>query len=511
MLFCVQINAQISPGDLTNAHAKFEGLSNCTKCHVLGEQVSNSKCLDCHSEIRANITSGKGYHSSPDMKGKHCYDCHSEHHGRNFRIINFNKNNFDHNRTGFVLTGQHAKESCTSCHQTVFIKNSSLLNRKNSYLGLEARCASCHEDYHQNTLNNDCSACHNTYKFKPAINFNHDNVAFKLTGAHLKVECLKCHPKEKKGGKDYQRFKGIVFVSCANCHKDVHQGNFGNHCKTCHSTNSFKNFSEASFNHDITKFPLLGKHKTASCQSCHKNDAEFKPKHDKCIDCHKDFHKGEFVSEGNIKDCKECHNENSFTPSLFTIEQHNKGKFKLTGAHLAIPCISCHLKKGEYYFNSLATNCIDCHKNVHGAEINAKNMPGNNCLICHQTSSWKSITYDHDKTEFKLIGKHSNLSCTSCHVKNKNYIFMSVKTDCAYCHRDIHFDQFKDGQSTDCLICHRFDDWVPVNFDHAKTRFSLDGAHSRLNCTNCHKQVRVNGNSFIRYKLEDVRCVACHH
>jgi len=52
ILFLVFISqfvyGQISPGDLSNAHKDLEGMSNCTKCHALGEKVENNKCLDCH-------------------------------------------------------------------------------------------------------------------------------------------------------------------------------------------------------------------------------------------------------------------------------------------------------------------------------------------------------------------------------------------------------------------------------------------------------------------------------
>ena len=47
--------AQISPGDLAQPHAHLEGMSNCTKCHILGEKVSNDLCLDCHTELKTRI------------------------------------------------------------------------------------------------------------------------------------------------------------------------------------------------------------------------------------------------------------------------------------------------------------------------------------------------------------------------------------------------------------------------------------------------------------------------
>ena len=71
---------QFSPGDLSNAHANLEGMSNCTQCHTSGDEVQNSKCLSCHKEITSLVNSGRGLHAR-EAKGKQCYACHSEHHG----------------------------------------------------------------------------------------------------------------------------------------------------------------------------------------------------------------------------------------------------------------------------------------------------------------------------------------------------------------------------------------------------------------------------------------------
>ena len=92
---CVcQATAQISPGELSNVHAYLEGVSNCTKCHDVGNKVTRQKCLACHQIIKTNIAARKGYHASAEVKGKECVVCHNEHHGRNFQIIRFDKKNF---------------------------------------------------------------------------------------------------------------------------------------------------------------------------------------------------------------------------------------------------------------------------------------------------------------------------------------------------------------------------------------------------------------------------------
>lgn len=511
-LYALAVFPQISPGDLTSAHSKFEGISNCTKCHILGKQVVNTKCLDCHTEIRDNINSGRGYHSSADVKGKNCWTCHSEHHGRNFRIINFNKDKFDHNKTLFQLTGKHSKTDCFKCHQTKFIKISSVSKSKNTFLGMDLKCISCHEDVHLNTLGNDCQSCHNLEVFKPAPKFIHDNSSYKLTGAHSTVECIKCHIKENRNGKAFQKFKGIAFISCVNCHKDVHIGKLGPDCKSCHVTSSFKNINKQEFDHNKTNYPLVGKHRAVSCQSCHKNNLQSKPKYQKCIDCHTDFHKGEFVINQLLIDCNMCHTLDGYRPSLYTNEKHNKTKFELTGSHLAVSCQNCHFTNNkDWHFRNIGINCIDCHKNVHGNELKPKVMQNNNCIACHQTDSWFTIKYDHNLTDFKLLGKHISVSCGKCHhskeLTNNNYKFASLKSECVTCHKDIHFGQFMDSA---CEKCHGFNDWKRVNFDHNKTKFSLDITHVKIVCGGCHKKTEINGNIFIKYKLEEFKCATCH-
>ncbi len=509
------IYAQISPGDLTTAHAKFEGIRNCTKCHVLGEKLHNSKCLDCHSEIKELQQADKGFHSSSEVKDKNCWSCHSEHNGRNFRIVNFDPDKFEHSKAGFNLEGKHDSIKCGECHTPKFISDPKLKKLKNTYLGLSDKCVSCHTDYHQDTLGEDCASCHNTVKFRPAPLFDHNKAKFVLDGAHIKVACEKCHTIEKKRGENFQRFTGLQFENCTPCHKDVHAGKLGKDCKSCHNTNSFATVLKSSFNHDLTDYPLLGKHNEVSCADCHGDKLSSKPRHQYCTDCHKDFHKGEFTVNGKIKDCSACHNVNGFKTSLYTVEDHNKIKFALTGGHLATPCGACHYKSGEWHFKNTGITCVDCHNNIHGSEISATFFPDNNCSTCHSTESWRQITFDHNKTRFKLSGKHADTDCGKCHLKKDNNgkvksLFRSLGTNCETCHEDIHRGQFLVEGKTDCSRCHGFNDWKTVKFDHDKTRFPLRGAHKNLLCSKCHKETSAAGITFIKYKLQDYKCAFCH-
>lgn len=509
------VYSQISPGDLTKAHANLEGISNCTKCHVLGEKVTNTKCLDCHTEIRKLINLNRGYHASAEVKNKECRSCHSEHNGRNFQIIRFDTDKFDHKKTGFELLGKHKEIQCRECHASKNIKEKKLKNRSSTFLGLERDCITCHADYHQNTLGNNCSSCHTFDSFRPAKLFNHDNAKFRLTGRHKEVLCEKCHIKEIKNSAGYQKFKGVNFSSCQSCHTDPHGGKFGNDCEKCHNTNSFKQVNVSQFDHNKTKFPLLGKHKNVNCNACHGNNLSNKPKFEHCTDCHKDYHDKQFVTDqGDIKDCSFCHTVSGFSPSRFTIKEHNKTNFKISGKHLAVSCFSCHYKNNEWRFKNIGVKCFNCHSNVHGTELTEKYLGNNNCESCHDVSAWSSVSFNHQITGFQLLGKHQKAECRDCHTisteEGRKFRFISLDSKCENCHNDIHSGQFSMDNNNDCLRCHQFENWEPVNFDHNKTRFSLAGAHAKIPCNACHKLSEKNGNSFVNYKLSDFRCVTCH-
>lgn len=270
-----------------------------------------------------------------------------------------------------------------------------------------------------------------------------------------------------------------------------------------------------SFNHALTAFPLIGKHQNIQCESCHKKGFTVKLKHQFCIDCHKDFHEGQFGHVPDKIDCKNCHAEYGFSHSLYTIEQHNLGNYVLTGSHLAIPCAGCHSKNDKWIFKYASTECISCHANVHGNTISQKYFGNNECIKCHSTDSWQQVKFDHEKTGFVISGKHAILECGACHFKGNSggiteHKFSSLTQACESCHEDVHNGQFIEGGLSNCSRCHTSDNWNPLNFDHNNTGFKLDGAHSNLECYMCHKTVTINSKKYIQYKFEEIKCSNCH-
>lgn len=415
-----------------------------------------------------------------------------------------------------MLKGSHKNLECINCHKSEFISDPKLKLKKKTFLGLNKECSTCHEDVHQKTLDINCAKCHTEEKFKPALLFSHDQTNFELVGAHDKVECINCHKIEKKNGKRFQSFRDVNFNSCADCHNDVHKGRFGKDCKSCHSTISFSKVNIANnFNHSKTNFPLVGKHNYVKCENCHKGSIANKPKYRKCYDCHEDYHKTEFVKNNIQTDCKECHTEQKFSPSTFTIENHSATNFKLTYAHAATPCNACHLKDKKWTFIIESNKCVNCHNNIHNSEISDKYFDENRCEDCHTTWSWKKINFDHNKTEFELNGRHKTVSCAECHIikDGSNIItqkFSKLNQNCTQCHLDIHYGQFIKNEQELCKNCHTNDNWKPTLFDHNATRFMLDGAHEKLRCIQCHSAINNGESEYINYKIKDVTCKSCH-
>ncbi|MBK9109664.1 MAG: cytochrome c family protein [Saprospiraceae bacterium] len=585
--------AQLSPGELFKGHAELEGNFNCTKCHTIGEKVSDAKCLDCHKEIQSRINQRKGYHFSQEVKSKTCIQCHSDHHGRNFQIIRFNEKQFDHKSTGFTLTGKHQNIDCKSCHKSAFVADAQLKKKSKTFLGLDSKCISCHEDVHRETMDKDCAKCHHTESFKPAVTFDHQKTKFPLNGKHKTVECKACHkdmqianakklvfelksyqtcnschsnPHKKSintcndchteesfskfsGGRNFnhnkttfplkgkhqqtlcskchdlkksplqlfQDHQNVLTSACVNCHKDVHEGKFGENCAQCHNESGFKaQLKMDQFNHALTNFKLEGKHLQVDCKKCHISSYTTPLPHQKCGDCHKDYHDGIFTKPEFYRDCAHCHTVQGFSGSNYSIEQHRNTKFPLEGSHQAIPCSSCHLKDKTWKFRNIGEQCRDCHKDVHEPYIPEKYYSGKNCKACHSEESWQMVHFDHNLTGFSLEGAHKNLKCMDCHKLKlgetgdsyKNLI--TLERICVGCHEDIHNRQFDLNGITDCQSCHNYEKWKPSKFEHNTARFKLEGKHAELECKACHTAIVKAGKTFIHYRLNKLECIDCH-
>lgn len=463
------LESVLAPGKLSQAHAKFD--EDCKACHVRFDRNAQDRlCADCHKDVGQDLRSKSGLHGR--MAQQACKTCHTEHKGREFPIAGFDKQKFDHSTTNFALHGAHGKVECAKCHLPPTSADAK------PYRIAVRTCVACHkkDDKHKGSLGPQCADCHTDVSWKE-VKFDHSKTHFPLTGKHDDVKCVDCH----KNG----QYKDTP-QACIACHKkdDKHKTQFGDRCDTCHSSSDWKTIT---FNHDTdTHYPLLGKHRVATCVSCHTGNLYRDKLATKCIDCHKkdDKHLGSLGDN-----CAGCHTERNWKePSRF---DHSKTDFPLLGKHGKVVCGDCHKSK---MFKEAPRNCVGCHRkdDLH------KGTLGDDCQTCHGASDWKKTTFDHAKTSFPLLGKHFPAKCAACH---KTFNYKEAPTDCYGCHQADDKHRGQEGRA--CGKCHDAAGWRPTpNFDHELTRFPLLGKHSKVECKACHAGVL--------YKDASIACNSCH-
>jgi len=496
-------------------------------------------CERCHSAQhivkaeRASIKVKDGNHTLLGLSPT-CTTCHTDEHRGQLgedcaRCHSLDAwkpaGGFDHSKTNYPLTGLHEKVACAQCHKPRTEDAKVFVPYKDVPF---ASCTDCHQDPHRGSFTAPCQSCHGTGGWKllkttSTATFDHDKTNFPLHGAHIKTACFDCH----KNGSDFKR--PVAHNLCADCHSpDPHQGQFpGKDCAKCHGEDVFKPSLFTAAMHQQSDYPLTGKHAAVECAKCHipaGKDTRYKVAFAACLDCHKDAHAGQFQDKPWANKCELCHTVDGFHPSTFTLARHQETRFQLLGGHVATACGECHKTDLEqasaapvarYHFNSTA--CIDCHRDPHQGGPGTKLQQ---CESCHNVRSWKeTAAFDHATTKFDLLGAHRSVGCLECHKPvigrgPKLIAFKDAPSACSGCHEDVHGGQFvRDGNALDCSTCHTLVAWKPSIFDHEKqATFSLQGAHERVPCVDCHLQkATLNGRQqVVVYNKALKRCLDCH-
>lgn len=461
-----------SPGELSAAHLGVAGSSfigDCNKCHARKDLPA--ACLRCHAEIKEQLDGAKGYHHRLLANKKvECARCHSEHNGREFQLINkvswggAEPKTFDHSYLNYKLKGKHAAIVCADCHRKHAPRFSLPLYpkiaRQTTFMGLSQDCAFCHKDPHAGGKANECAKCHSQDKWKPAPGFDHDKF-YVLRDGHAKVGCAKCHaPGAPAASPAGRAASPVVFgktlgKKCADCHKDPHRAKWRLACGDCHTdkavpwASAFSRMTKAQ--HEAAGFRLGKPHDKAKCKDCHDPDKPYAQ------------------------------------------------RYGMPGAP-ARP----RTEKA----------CEACHKDAHAGQF----LPAHpRCLDCHKELAFKPSHFTpKEHTVWPLKGGHEKAACAACHVKDAalgTVRFVKVRIDCAFCHKDIHAGQFREGGKTSCERCHRdAGSWKRLIFDHnAMAKFKLDAAHANVACKECHPAARApDGRKVILYKPLKSACGDCH-
>jgi hypothetical protein len=405
------------------------------------------QCADCHNVKFISDQKIKTKKYTYLGVGTSCLACHEDYHKKTLSSDCLSCHNpeafkpatkFSHEDTKFHLRGKHESVDCSKCHKVTTVSG----KKFQSFRVAEYNCSNCHKDPHKNKFGQSCSECHNEESFqviKGASGFDHNKTDYKLEGKHITVNCKACH---KTKFSDPLKFK-----LCSDCHTDYHKKQFAKNsispdCSKCHSVKGFTQFSYTVEQHNLGTFPLQGSHLATPCTDCHKKqkDWNFRGIGTICRDCHKDIHQNvietKYYPDGN---CKICHNVTSWDDITF---DHSKTNFKLTGAHLKQNCKACHMANvvngtAQPEFSGLAMKCSGCHEDKHFKQFEKNGVT--TCSECHDTENWKASKFDHNKTEFRLDGKHLNVQCAKCHKPQQEgssfYVKYKLKVfTCESCH-----------------------------------------------------------------------------
>lgn len=443
----------IMPGPVVEGHAEFE--QDCEKCHTSFKKASQSGlCRDCHEAISQDLDKGMGLHGrNPRIGERECVDCHTEHEGRNGIISPVTSGSFRHDQTDFMLEGAHAGTDCAECHLPGKPRREA-----------PGQCIGCHkeDDAHDGRLGEDCAQCHTPEAWQKNVFDHAAQTEFALEGAHAQVSCVGCHGAETHEDTPSE---------CVACHArdDVHAGVNGEQCQQCHGT---EGWSEVKFDHERDgRWPLLGKHAEVGCELCHTVSLTEPKLEAACVSCHRsdDVHLGK-----NGTQCQDCHGNDDWRESRF---DHAKTDFALRGKHQDVPCVACHRGSVE---DELPLACVGCHE---GGDVHRRSL-GERCELCHGEEGWlASVRFDHDLSNFPLIGHHAVVSCEQCHADQR---YRETSQACVDCHGQD--DSHQGSLGDQCQGCHNPNGWGYWTFDHAtQTDFPLENAHAEVACRQCHR------------------------
>ncbi|WP_242138858.1 cytochrome C [Sphingomonas sp. TREG-RG-20F-R18-01] len=492
------LESVVSPGPLSAPHASLRGRS--LACHVpFAKAAQNTTCIACHARVGRDIVDHRGYHGRvPASATARCSACHQEHRGPHGDIVHFDPHHFDHRLSDFALTGAHRGVACHACHRP-----------HQAFAAAPSACTACHakQDVHHGRFGKDCASCHDSRSWKTIHAFDHARTGYPLIGFHRRTACAGCHGNGRLAGTprtciachrnddvhhgargsdcaachtpagwklatfDHNRDTRFPLIGahasagCVGCHgqnmaqrhppttciachanKDVHHGQFGADCATCHASTQWQS---VHFDHDrMTRFPLKGAHRGVVCTACHVGPLHSVKPPSTCIGCHRadDPHRGRLGPN-----CASCHNEARWREALGF--DHGLTRFPLLGQHVRTPCVRCHVDRS---FTAKGLACAACH-----ADDFHKGRLGQapDCAQCHVPSGWDRWRFDHARqTGFAIDGKHQGLACAACHRVAARTA--KLNPSCYSCHRadDAHHGAF--GQQ--CAQCHSTKGFLPA-------------------------------------------------
>jgi hypothetical protein len=297
-----------------------------------------------------------------------------------------------------------------------------------------------------------------------------------LVASHASLACSACHR---------DRSPLVNPAACSSCHAALGDGLHAKPrvreqtCTECHRDHRGASYDArwgffggvARFDHALTGWKLAKGHRVA-CERCHPSVAPSHPRDrdptgtassptfrgatTACASCHAPPHAGTPYAK---LACESCHvSADGWTALAF--DHSEKTRFDLGSSHRHVACANCHTDALAATRPSRA--CASCHAS---RDPHAGRFAAFGCEACHAPSMgfvpgqspppWKPNAFDHRKTGWGLVGRHSQTACRTCHRAPGTTLFVPL------------------GRGKDCLGCHE-------HFQvHARK-------YSNALCANCH-------------------------
>ena len=159
-------------------------------------------------------------------------------------------------------------------------------------------------------------------------------------------------------------------------------------CTICHVGRKWNELrDDFYFDHEReTGHRLDGAHASAKCLRCHNDRGPIEVFAAKsCAGCHEDVHQGTLG-----QDCAQCHDQDNWQASRM-IAVHNRTRFPLVGAHVAVACYRCHEGALVGKFRPIDSNCATCHARALERATNPPHIGlgwTDRCDRCHIPTQW---------------------------------------------------------------------------------------------------------------------------
>lgn len=377
-----------------------------------------------------------------------------------------------------------------------FTSSPGQLSQSHAALDNANQCNDCHVNGTKDLDNNKCLDCHDHNDLKARIA---SGKGYHASSAVKGKSCQSCHLEHKGRGYDIMGWKSVAG-------------------------------GQKQFNHDLTGWPLNGKHTQTDCEQCHriKNQQGLKTymgtdKLCGAAGCHNSDQPHKFVRKDMLA-CERCHSESVWKPAKsaanmkFNHDDKKDAAMPLFGSHKDVACAKCHAKSvfDLPFAKPDACGNSGCHTSPHDGHLYGKR----DCEWCHSPTfkTLKEQNFDHtEKTRFDLGPAHRKIKCYDCHTKALGET--KPNAACENCHaKDSHHqDRFKQfGDPPKCGMCHPSGGpkFTPKVFNHGRnTNFNLTGKHADVGCRACHRG--KSPSDFERFTNiiagnGKVECMSCH-